>query len=72
VRSKEQHWCPKYVTTSFIAEHCGVSTVTVLNWIDEKRLPAFRLPKGHYRICRDDFLAFLTEHKMPIPPADKY
>jgi hypothetical protein len=30
VRKKEQHWCPKYITTSFVADHCGVSTVTVL------------------------------------------
>ena len=61
-----ERWCPEYVTTGFIAERCGVSTVTVLSWIDEKRLPAFRLPKGHYRIYRDDFLEFLTKHKIPI------
>jgi excisionase family DNA binding protein len=66
VREKEKHWCPEYVTTSFVAEHCGVSSVTVLSWIDEKRLPAFRLLKGHYRIRRDDFLKFLVEYKMNI------
>ncbi len=66
MKTREQHWCPKYITTSFIAEHCGVSTVTVLSWIDENRLPAFRLPKGHYRIYRDDFIEFLTKYKMTI------
>ena len=35
---KERHWCPKYITTSFVADRCGVSAVTVLSWIDEKRL----------------------------------
>ena len=66
MKKREQHWCPRYVTTSFIAEHCGVSTVTVLEWIEEKRLPAFRLPKGHYRIYRDDFIEFMAEYNMPI------
>jgi excisionase family DNA binding protein len=66
LKKREHPWCPKFVTTSFIAEHCGVSTVTVLSWIEEKRLSAFRLPKGHYRVCRDDFIEFLEEYNMPI------
>jgi len=66
LKKSKKHWCPQYITTSFIAEHCGVSTVTVINWIDEKRLPAFRLPKGHYRIQRDDFVEFLTRYNMTI------
>jgi len=72
LKTREQHWCPRYVTTSFIAEHCGVSTVTVLNWIEEGRLASFRLPKGHYRICRNDFIAFLAEYKMTISHKEKY
>ena len=64
--AKEQHWCPRYITTSFVAEHCGVSTVTVLEWIEERRLPAFRLPKGHYRIYRDDFIEFMEKYNIPI------
>jgi excisionase family DNA binding protein len=66
LKESEQSWCPRYVTTSFIARHCGVTTVTVLNWIEEKRLPAFRLPKGHYRIYRGDFIEFLDKYKMNI------
>jgi excisionase family DNA binding protein len=54
MKERDQHWCPRYVTTSFIAEHCGVSTVTVLSWIEEHRLTAFRLPKGHYRISHEE------------------
>lgn len=61
-------WCPKYITASFVAEHCGVSKVTVLEWIEEKRLTAFRLPKGHYRIYKNDFLAFMTRHNIPLHP----
>jgi excisionase family DNA binding protein len=66
MKTIEQDWCPKYVTTSFIADCCGVSAVTVLSWIGEKRLPAFRLPKGHYRIYREDFIEFLTKYHMTI------
>ena len=63
---REQQRFPRYVTTSVVARHCGVSTVTVLTWIDEGRLPAFRLPKGHYRISRDDFIEFLTKYNIPV------
>jgi hypothetical protein len=49
LKKSDHHWCPRYITTSFVAEHCGVSAVTVLSWIEEKRLAEFRLPKGHYR-----------------------
>jgi len=66
LKKNDRHWCPKYITTSFVAEHCGVSGVTVLSWIEEKRLAAFRLPKGHYRIHRDDFIEFLKKYKMNI------
>ena len=55
---------PEYITTSFIAERCGVSKITVLSWIKEERLRAFRLPKGHYRIRRDDFIEFLNTYGM--------
>ena len=71
MKTREQHWCPRYVTTSFIAEHCGVSTVTVLSWIDEERLIAFRLPKGHYRVSRDDFIEFLIKNNLPISQGAK-
>jgi excisionase family DNA binding protein len=67
---KDQKWCPDIVTTSFVAEHCGVSTVTVLNWIAEKKLSAFRLPKGHYRIFRDDLIEFMTKYQMTISHKD--
>jgi excisionase family DNA binding protein len=66
LKVKDQNWCPRYITTSFVAEHCGVSTVTVLSWIEELRLPAFRLPKGHYRIQRDDFFRFMEKNNMPL------
>lgn len=60
-----EQWCPQYVATGFVAECCGVSTVTVLRWIEKERLPAFRLPDGHYRIYREDFAEFLARYHMP-------
>jgi len=57
--------CPEYVTTGTVAEHCGVSKVTVLRWIEKGHLIAFRLPEGHHRIHRDDFDKFLAKHGMP-------
>ncbi len=70
MEKREQQWCPEYITTSFVAECCGVSKVTVLNWIEERRLQAFRLPKGHYRIYRDDFIEFMEKYNMPIHPKE--
>jgi excisionase family DNA binding protein len=53
----------EYVSVGFVAKRCGVSNTTVLRWIDSGRLPAFRLPGGHYRIDRHSFSSFLTRHQ---------
>ena len=55
---------PEYFSVGFVAKHCGVSNTTVLRWIDSGRLPAFRLPGGHYRVERHAFSSFLTRHTM--------
>lgn len=64
---ESKQWCPEYVTTGFVAEHCGVSKVTVLRWIEKGHLSAFRLPGGHYRIYGRDFIKFLADYNIPIP-----
>ena len=56
----------EYLTTGTVAKYCGVSKMTVLRWIEEGYLTAFRLPKGHNRIRRDDFREFLARHSMPV------
>ena len=61
-----QQWCPEHIATGFVGECCGVSHVTVLRWIKNGHLPAFRLPDGHYRICRDDFVEFLERYNIPV------
>jgi len=53
--SKDARAIPEYVSTGFITRRCGVSNTTVLRWIADGKLPAFRLPSGHYRVGRDEF-----------------
>lgn len=58
------------LTSSDVARHCGVNFRTVLRWIERGWLRAYQLPgRGDNRIEIEDFLAFLREHKMPIPAA---
>lgn len=52
--------------TSDVAEYCGVSHFTVINWIKEGKLKAYSTPGGHYRIQKDDFRKFLEKYEMPI------
>ncbi len=56
---------PEYVSVGFIARGCGVSNTTVLRWIESGRLPAFRLPGGHYRVARNAFSSLLTRPGIP-------
>jgi len=54
------------LTSRDIAEYCQVSRSTVLEWVKSNRLKAFRLPSGHYRIDRKEFIGFLERWDMPI------
>ena len=56
----------KRLTMKGIASHCMVSTVTVRRWIKNGKLPATRLPSGHYRISTADFRDFLERYGMPL------
>ncbi len=49
-----------------IAVYCQVSKSTVLKWIEDGKLQAYRLPSGHYRIEKEDFRDFLKRYDMPI------
>jgi excisionase family DNA binding protein len=49
-----------------IAVYCQVSKSTVLKWIEDGKLQAYRLPSGHYRIDKEDFRDFLKRYDMPI------
>jgi len=58
----------KAVFTTFeAAKLCHVSPLSIINWVNAGRLPAFRTPGGHRRIRRDDLVRFMREGGIPIP-----
>ena len=55
------------LTTYEIAEYCQVTPRTVIQWVNEGKLKAYRTPGNHSRIEIDEFLDFLKRFNMPIP-----
>ncbi len=58
----------KYLSTYEVSRLCGVALTTVITWVNEGKLPAFRTPGGHRRILITDLVKFLQKYEMPIPP----
>lgn len=57
------------LTTGEAAKYCGVNFRTVIRWIERGRLKAYKLPgRGDHRIQTQDFVVFLRENQMPVPP----
>lgn len=54
------------LTTHKVARHCQVTMATVVNWVNDGSLKAFRTKGGHRRIERDDLIKFLKENDMPF------
>ena len=59
----------KSLTTGMVAKYCHVSQATIVNWIKQNKLRAYKTPGGHYRILQSNLLSFLKAHGMPIDPA---
>jgi excisionase family DNA binding protein len=58
----------KTVFTTFeTAKLCQVSPLSIINWVNAGRLPAFRTPGGHRRIRREDLIRFMRESGIPLP-----
>ena len=54
------------LTPDDVGERYGVTGETVRGWIRAGRLPAVRLPSGHYRISEADlWLAFEPARRAP-------
>lgn len=56
---------PPILTEKEVANVMRVSPMTVINWIKEKNLPAFKIgncKKSAVRILKADFLAWLGNH----------
>ena len=58
----------KAVFTTFeTAKLCHVSPLSIINWVNAGRLPAFRTPGGHRRIRREDLIRFMRDSGIPLP-----
>lgn len=54
-------------TTGEIADLLHIHQTTVIDWAKKGIVKSYRTPGGHRRIERSSLLAFLHEHKMPVP-----
>ena len=66
MKTKSEKSYPEYVTTGTVAKYCGVSKVTVLRWIENGILTAFKIPGGQNRIYKDDYFAFMAKYNIPV------
>jgi excisionase family DNA binding protein len=56
-------------TTHEVSRLLHVNPRSVINWIEQNLLASYRTPGGHRRIRREDLMAFLRKHQIPIPAA---
>lgn len=58
------------LTPGEIAQYCDVHQRTVSRWIASGQLKGFKLPgRGNYRVVLEDFISFLQQQKIPVPPS---
>ena len=53
------------LTTHEAAKYINVTMPTVVNWIDDGSLKAYKTKGGHRRIKKDDLVDFLKKYNMP-------
>ncbi len=54
-------------TTYQISKICSVDITTIMAWVDDGKLRAYRTPGGHRRVLHRDLVSFLKKYNMPIP-----
>lgn len=59
----------RYLTSAQIAYICGLSHSSIFRAVKEGKLKSARTPGGHYRIERNDAIAFIKS--MGITPGQK-
>jgi excisionase family DNA binding protein len=57
----------KAYTTFQISKICDVTHRTVLSWINQGKIKAFKTPGGHSRVREKDLRTFLIEYQIPLP-----
>jgi excisionase family DNA binding protein len=58
----------RLLTARVVAEQLGLHPETVLLWIRQGKLPAFKLPSGAIRVRDTDLDAWLLERATPARP----
>ena len=59
---------PQFLTIREAARLLRVNPKTAYEWALERQLPgAFRLPKGHWRVCRERLLRYVRENSVASP-----
>lgn len=56
------------LTSHEVGELLQINPSSVVKWVNDGLLPAFRTPGGHRRIKPADLVAFLKGHGMYVPP----
>ncbi|MCB1194842.1 response regulator [bacterium] len=56
----------KTYTTFQISKLCDVYPTTVINWIEEGKLTAYKTPGGHRRVKKEDLITFLKKFNIPV------
>lgn len=59
----------RFYTTGEVANFCGVTLRTVINWIKKGRIVAHQLPgtRGDNRIAYEDLIHFMMANAIPVP-----
>ncbi len=65
-KEKDRLVAQKYISVNHMASYCMVTRSTISRWIHEEKIPAFRLPGGHFRVTVHDFKRFLEKYGMPV------
>ncbi|MBF0533092.1 MAG: response regulator [Candidatus Omnitrophica bacterium] len=66
-KGKEGFMENRPLTTGEIAEYCHVTYRTVLKWVEDGKLKAYRTPGHHSRVEVKNFIEFLRTYNMPVP-----
>lgn len=56
---------PDVFSTHSAAKFCRVTPMTIIRWIDEGRIKAYKTPGGHRRIMRADLEDFCRRNDIP-------
>lgn len=62
---------PDVFSTHSAAKFCRVTPMTIIRWIDEGRIKAYKTPGGHRRIMRADLEAFCRDNQIPMQWEDR-